>query len=130
MQAVPDRADRVRSASKPDRVEVALAYLIDPLQQLIDVVVFGVQVAAGERVIAAGRELADEFRSEFGRRPRRIVGNSARGQLRPHQAGTEEKDGNTPRELVRQHLAVATRGSLARRIRGALAGGQVGRSAT
>ena len=96
MQAVPDRADRVRSASKPDGVEVALAYLIDPAQQLVDVVVLGVQVAAGERVVAAGRELADELGSEFGGRPRRIVGKSARGQLRPHQAGAEEKTGIRP----------------------------------
>src|SRR5829696_8115710 len=116
MQAVPVRAGRVRSASKPDRVEVALAYLIDPAQQLVDVVVLSVQVAAGERVIAAGRELADELRSELGRRPRRIVGKSARGQLRPHQARTEEEDGNPSRELVGQHLAVTARGSLARRI--------------
>src|SRR5918999_2304896 len=121
MQAGADRAVRVRSASKPDRVEVPLAYLIDPLQQLVDIVVLCVQVAAGERVIAAGRKLANELRGELGRRPRRIVGNSAGGQLRPHQAGAEEEDGNAPRELVRQHLAVATRGSLARRIRGALA---------
>src|SRR5215217_9127896 len=96
MQAVPDRADRVRSASKPDRVEVVLAYLVDPAQQLVDVVVLGVQVAAGERVVAAGRELAHERRSEFGGRPRRIVGKSARGQLRPHQAGAEEKTGIRP----------------------------------
>src|ERR671915_1735920 len=100
MQAGADRADRVRSASKPDRVEIALAYLIDPLQQLVDVVVLRVQVAAGERVIAAGRELADQLRSQFGRRPRRIVGNSTDGQLRSHQAGTEEEDRNAPRELV------------------------------
>src|SRR5215216_794619 len=110
MQAAPDRAGCARSASKPDRIEIALAYLIDPLQQRVDVVVLRVQVAAGERVIAAGRELADQLGSEFGRRPRRIVGNSAGGQLRPDQAGAEEKDGNTPRELVRQHLAVATHG--------------------
>src|SRR5829696_2329009 len=108
MQAVPVRAGRVRSASKPDRVEVALAYVIDPAQQLVDVVVLGVQVAAGERVVAAGREFADELRGEFGWRPRRIVGKSARGQLRAHQAGAEEEHGNPARELVREHLAVAT----------------------
>src|SRR5215216_1960013 len=45
MQVGADRADRVRSASKPDRIEIALAYLIDPLQQLVDVVVLRVQVA-------------------------------------------------------------------------------------
>src|SRR5919112_6594139 len=102
MQVGADRADRVRSASKPDRIKIALAYFIDPLQQRVDVVVLRVQVAAGERVIAAGRELADQLRSQFWRRPRRIVGNTAGGQLRPHQAGTEEKDGNTPRKLVGQ----------------------------
>src|ERR687896_1827048 len=100
MQVGADRADRVRSASKPDRIEIALAYLIDPPQQRVDVVVLRVQVAAGERVIAAGRELADQLRSEFGRRPRRIVGNSAGGQFRPHQAGAEEKKRKAPPPLL------------------------------
>ena len=53
----------------------------------------------------------------------------ARGQLRLHQAGAEEEDGDPPGELVGQHLAVTTDGSLARRIRGALAAGQIRRSA-
>ena len=48
MQVGADRTVRVRSASKPDRIEIALAYLIDPLQQLVDVVVLRVQVAPGE----------------------------------------------------------------------------------
>ena len=66
MQVGADQADRVRSASKSDRVEVALAYFIDALQQLIDVVMLRVQVAAGERVIAAGRELADQLGASSG----------------------------------------------------------------
>jgi len=45
-----------------DGVEVALADIVDSPEQFVDVVVLGVEVAAGERVVAAGRELADKFR--------------------------------------------------------------------
>jgi hypothetical protein len=33
--------------SEPDRVEVAIAYLIDSVEELVDVVVLGMEVAAG-----------------------------------------------------------------------------------
>src|SRR6478735_2057336 len=103
------------STTEPDLVEVALADLVDSAQQLVDVVVLGVQVAPGERVVAARREPADELWSEFGRRPWRVVGERARIQLCPHQARAEEEHGNPAGEFVCQHLAVATDGGLARR---------------
>jgi len=49
-------------------------------------VVLGVQVAAGERVVAAGRELADELGCELGWRPRRVVGERRRRHLRAPRA--------------------------------------------
>src|SRR5437764_12047487 len=93
-QAVTRSLSRLWLSSEPDRVEVALAYLIDPVEQLVDVVMLGVEVAAGKRVVAARREPPDEFRSELRRRPWRVVRKRARSQLRLHEAGAEEEHGD------------------------------------
>ncbi|HUO72478.1 MAG TPA: hypothetical protein VMU39_17045 [Solirubrobacteraceae bacterium] len=42
---------------------------VDPVEGCVDVVVLGVAVAAGERLVAAGREPAHLVRRELGRRP-------------------------------------------------------------
>jgi len=95
-QAVSRSLSRRWLSSKPDRVKVALAYLIDPVEQLVDVIVLGVEVASCKRVVAAGRESADEFRSELRRRPWCVVRERARSQLRLHQAGLKKKTGIRP----------------------------------
>ena len=41
---------RLWLSSEPDRVKVALAYLIDPVEQRVDVVVLCMEVAAGEKL--------------------------------------------------------------------------------
>src|SRR5512133_2243542 len=112
---------------EPDRVQVALAYLVDPREQLVEVVVLGVQVAAGERVVATGCELADELRRQLRRRPGRVLPEHthALGHFRPHEARAEEEDGDSARELIRERLAVAADRRLARRIGGAVAARQV-----
>ena len=83
------------------RVYDRLWHLVDPRQQLVDVVVLRVQVATGERVVASAGELADELRREPRRRPRRVLRDRRFGQ---HQAGAEEEDGDPAGELVRQGL--------------------------
>src|SRR3954467_1573460 len=77
--------------AEPDRVEVALADLIDAAHELVQVVVLGVQVAPDERVVAARRELADKLWSQLGRRPWRVVGQGARIELGADQARAEEE---------------------------------------
>src|ERR1700760_4077206 len=54
-KAVTRRLSRLWLSSEPDRVKVALAYLIDPVEQRVDVVVLCVEVATGERVVAGAR---------------------------------------------------------------------------
>ena len=64
------RSRRASSSAQADRVQVLLADLVDAREQVVDVVVLGMDVPAGERVVASGRELAHELRRELGRRPR------------------------------------------------------------
>src|ERR1700757_1011499 len=128
-KAVTRSLSRLWLSSEPDRVKVALEYLIDPVEQRVDVVVLCMEVAAGERVVAAGREPPDELRSELRRRPWRVVRERARSHLCLHQAGAEEEDGDPAGEFVCQHLAVAANGGLAGWVRGVLAARKIGRAA-
>lgn len=103
-------------APEPDRVQIALAHLVDPLEQLVEVVLCRVQVAAGERVVAAGGELADELRGELRRHPGRVVWVRIPGHLGSNEPRGEEEDGDPATELVRQRLAVAGDSGLTRRV--------------
>src|SRR5262249_31943031 len=57
---VSPAAGAVKSAAQTDRVEVVRLHLVDPAEQLVEVVVLGVEVPAGERVVPPGGELAHE----------------------------------------------------------------------
>ena len=83
-------------APEPDRVQIALAHLADPLEQLVEVVLLGVQVAAGERVVAAGGELADEFRGELRRNPGRDAGYATSVMSVRTSPGVKKKTGSRP----------------------------------
>ena len=71
MQVGADRADRVRSASKPDRIEIALAYLIDPVQQLVDVVAR--LRSHGAELVGEIAQYQDSYRLCFLRGPEGII---------------------------------------------------------
>jgi len=88
-------APRIRVAEAEDRphqrwtriaFQVAGAHVVDPREQVVEVVVLRVQVAPRECVVAARRELADELGRELGRCPRR-VGRERGRHLRLDQAG-------------------------------------------
>ena len=64
---------RVTSAPKPDRVQVVGGDLVALSDEVLDVVVLGVEVATRERVRASRRQDADEPRRELGRRPGSVV---------------------------------------------------------
>jgi hypothetical protein len=53
------------STTQPDRVQVVLANLVGSLDQLLDVVVLGVEIAASKLVGAPGREDAHEARRKL-----------------------------------------------------------------
>ena len=85
---------RLKLALEADRVQILLADLVGAADQILDVVVLGVEVAPGERVRAARREHADEARRELRRRPRRVVraptssSASARARARRRRRGS------------------------------------------
>ena len=110
------------SAAEPDRVQSSLSISSAPATQLVDVVVLGVDVAAGERVRPTRGEDADEPRRELGRRPRRVVAEDARSAPSCTRPGADEEDGDPVRwSCVRERLAEAADRRLARRVRGAAA---------
>src|SRR5436190_11454850 len=111
----PRRTSRLPPA--PDRVEVALVDLVDPHEELVDVVVLRVEIAAGEGVVATRRELPDDVRRARGRRPRR-VGREVRSHLRLNETRAEEEDRDAAAQLVCERLAVPRGGGLARGVRG------------
>ena len=81
----------LQSAAEADRVQVVRDDLVGAGDEILDVVVLRVEVAAGERVRAAGCEHANEPRRELGRRPGRVVAEPARSS-RSARGRAEEED--------------------------------------
>ena len=106
--------------------------IIRPGDQVLDVVVLGVEVAPGEAIGAARREHANQLRRELGRRPRQVAREDVR-HLGLDETGADLEDGDAARaRLGRQVLREPSDRSLAGAVVAAdLAGedGQVRRSA-
>ena len=85
--------------------------------QVLDVVVLGVDVAAGERVGSSRGEHAHELRRELGRRPRHVVVRSGLVISVCTSPGLKTKTGIRPRSSFGERLAVAAHRRLARRVR-------------
>src|SRR6185437_5652866 len=101
------RSSQTGLPTQTDRVQILLPHLVDSGEQVVDVVVLGVQVAPGERVVAAARKLADEVGGALRRRPRRIVAE-ARGHRRAYESGADREHEDVLRcELQREELGEA-----------------------
>ena len=83
-------------APDPDRVQVVRHDLVGADDQVFDVVVLGVDVAAGEGVCAARGEHVDELRGELGRGPREVVA-VARGHVGLDEARADQEDADAVR---------------------------------
>ena len=68
------RHGRALLAAEADGVQVLLAHLVDAREQVVEIVVLGMKVAARKRVVSPGRERRDEPRSQLRRRPGRVIG--------------------------------------------------------
>src|SRR5439155_17770947 len=77
----------LKLAYQPNDVEIIGANLVRPANQILDVVVLGMEVAAGQCVGPPRRKDTDEPRRELRRRPRRIVWRTLR-HLGAHETGT------------------------------------------
>ena len=60
-----------------------MAHLVDARRQVVDGVVFGVQVPSRERVVAPRRELADELRRKLRVRTSALMARGARQRCWP-----------------------------------------------
>src|SRR5262245_30335100 len=117
-------------APEADGVQVLGDDLLGARGAVVDVVVLGVEVAAGKGIQLAGGECMDELRRQLGRRPRRIVAEAVSGHLRSHEAGADGEDGDAVRlELPRQGLAEAVHRRLAGAVGGRRASRKVGGAA-
>src|SRR2546423_10464899 len=106
----------LKLAYQPYGVEISVANLICAPDQLLDVVVLAVDVAAGQRVGPPRGEDTDEPRRELGRRPRRIVRCTLR-HLGAYETGAEDEDGDVVGlELLREDVPEAPDRGLARRV--------------
>src|SRR3954449_7749983 len=63
-----------RLAAEAYGVQILFAHLVDAREQVVEIVVLGVQVAARKRVVAPGCERRDEPGSQLRRRPGRTIG--------------------------------------------------------
>src|SRR5439155_26926961 len=101
----------------PDRVQVALSDLVGAPDQLLDVVVLGVDVAAGEGVGPARGERAHQARRELRRSPGRVVRSRLR-HLGLDQARADDENRDPAFELLGEHVSESPDRGLARRVRG------------
>jgi len=83
-----------RLSLEADRVQILRAHVVDPGEQVIEIVVLGMEVAAGERVVAPGRKCGDEPGS-LRRRPGRVVA-SLRGMSVRTSPGLKKNTGIRP----------------------------------
>ena len=76
-------------AAQSDRVQILLADLWRAADQILDVVVLSMDVAASELIGTARCENARETRRELGRRPGRVIWEVATSHRRLHETRTD-----------------------------------------